>query len=196
MSTPSLPGVVLLQAGAALGSLLVVGFAPPHAPHAEGPPLGHTGGFGEPTCHACHDELELDADGSGQLELSGLPERYESGETYLLTVVLASDGMERAGFEAAVRFTGSPPPGLQAGTLAAVDERTQVSYLGLTPVYYVRQTEAGSQGGAVVSWTFTWTAPLSGGPVTVHLAANSANGDNSPLGDFILTWSDTIESTR
>lgn len=195
MSSLNLPGATL-EAGLLLGSFLVAAFAPSRVPHAEGPPLGHTGGFGEPTCHACHNELELDAEGSGQLELDGLPERYEPGETYLLTVVLASEGMEGAGFEAAFRFAGSPPPGAQAGTLAAVDDRAQVSYLGLTPVYYVRQTEAGSQGGAVVSWSFTWTAPHSGDAVAVHLAANSANGDNSPLGDFVLTWSDTITSGR
>jgi hypothetical protein len=195
LSLPNLPGAAL-QAGAVLGSLLVAAFAPSRAPHAEGPPLGHTGGFGEPTCHACHNELELDAEGSGRLELDGLPERYEPGETYLLTIVLASEGMERAGFEAAFRFAGSPPPGAQAGTLAAGDDLAQVSYLGLTPVYYVRQTEAGSQGAAVVSWTFTWTAPDSSQPVTVHLAANSANGDNSPLGDFVLTWSRTVESAH
>ena len=178
--------------GAVVAALLLASAAAP-VPHAEGPPLAHTGGFGEPTCHTCHNELELNGEGSGRLELDGLPERYAPGQPYLLTVVLASEGMERVGFEASFRFADSPPPGLQAGSLAAVDERAQVSYLGLTPVYYVRQTEAGSDGGTVVSWSFTWTAPASGGPVAIHVVANSANGDNSPLGDFVLTWSDTLE---
>lgn len=180
--------------GAALASSLLIAAAAP-VPHAEGPPLAHTGGFGEPTCHTCHNELELNGEGSGRLGLEGLPERYEPGKPYLLTVILASEGMERAGFEASFRFADSPPPGLQAGSLAAVDERADVSHLGLTPVYYVRQTQAGSDGGAVVSWSFTWTAPASGDPVAIHVAANSANGDNSPLGDFVLTWSGTLEST-
>ena len=41
--------------------------APPRQPvYAEHPPLGHTGGFGEPTCHACHFGGEVNG-GDGTL---------------------------------------------------------------------------------------------------------------------------------
>jgi hypothetical protein len=36
-------------------------------------------------------------------------------------------------------------------------------------------------------WTFRWTAPADapGRAVVFHVAANAANDDDSPLGDFI-----------
>ncbi len=159
--------------------------------HAGGPPLGMTGGFGEATCHGCHNELPLNGD--GELRIEGLPEQYVPGETYLITLIVTGEGMLKAGFEAAFRFESTPPPGRQAGSLTALDERTKVAWLGLTPVYYVYQTTAGSPvTGDLASWTFEWTAPESGGAVSVHVAANSANGDDSPLGDFILTTQETV----
>jgi len=50
---------------------------------AEGPPPGHTGGLGEPTCRACHfdapEELEV-----GELVLKGLRAAYAPGTEYPL----------------------------------------------------------------------------------------------------------------
>jgi len=209
MSLRALPRAVLLV-GAALGPSLLLGDSaaprgegpPPvgvHAagrPYADGPPLAVTGGFGEATCHSCHNELELNQDGSGTLSVEGLPDQYEPGSTYVVTVVVNSEGMVRAGFEAAFRFVGSPPPGRQAGSMSAVDERVAVGHLGLTPVFYAYHTRAGSVPPAtdLATWTFEWVAPTSSDPVALHLVANSANGDNSPLGDFILTRSDTLRA--
>jgi hypothetical protein len=37
-------------------------------------------------------------------------------------------------------------------------------------------------------WTFEWTAPDDGAAI-FHLTGNAANGDDSPLGDFIYAAS-------
>ncbi len=53
---------------------------------------------------------------------------------------------------------------------------------------YAEHTRAGSQrrttGG--LAWAVEWLAPAAAtGPVVFHVAANAANGDESPLGDFV-----------
>ena len=84
-------------------------------PNIASPPLGQTGGFGETTCHSCHNELELDSPDAGRVTLDGLPEQYRPGESYLINVILDSSEMMAAGFEMSFRFAGSSPPGEQAG---------------------------------------------------------------------------------
>lgn len=154
--------------------------------HAEAPPAGVTGGFGEATCATCHIGSDLNAYG-GRVRLEGLPDTYEPGREYVLTVDLAAEETTVAGFELAARFAEGSRRGENAGELQPVDGRTAASdSLG---VRYLHQTPEGSQtrdsGGS--SWSVAWSAPASGGPVALHLAANSGNGDNSPLGDLVYT---------
>ena len=54
---------------------------------------------------------------------------------------------------------------------------------------YVQHTREGSavDAGNVTVWQVHWTAPAASDPVIFHVAANNANGDDSPLGDFIYT---------
>jgi hypothetical protein len=160
--------------------------------YAEGPPAGHTGGFGEPTCQACHTEYALNLQG-GSLNLEGWPEPFEPGRAYTLTVVLDAEGMALAGFQLAVR----DPDGRQAGRLRPVDNRVAVVDSG--GVSYAQQTEAGSRAGhaRTVRWQLEWTAPEVGPSVEVHVAANSANGDDSPFGDLVYAdrWSAARGST-
>jgi len=70
-------------------ALLAVGatVAAARAANYDGPPVAHTGGFGEPTCQACHQGEPLNAPG-GSLRIEGLPQRYEPGRAYTLTMVL------------------------------------------------------------------------------------------------------------
>ena len=65
-----------------------------------GPPPGVTGGFGEPTCHACHFDHPINAPG-GSLRLGGLPESYTAGVRYSIRVGLTRRGTQRAGFQIA-----------------------------------------------------------------------------------------------
>lgn len=153
----------------------------PAAVHASGPPAGHTGGFGEPTCQQCHTEFDLNALG-GRLELEGLPEAYEPGRSYAVLLTLHSDQMQSAGFQLSARFDDGAP----AGKLAPVDAR--VAVVDSTGVPYAQHTAGGTvpETPELARWTLEWVAP-SGGRVVFHAAANSANGDSSPFGDLIYT---------
>ena len=156
--------------------------------NTKGPPVGHTGGFGEPTCLACHSEFDLNPPG-GVLGVDGLPDTYEPRGRYRITIVFASDGMTRAGFQAAFRFADGQTQGKQAGRVEPVDTRVTVSVSDTSAVEYVHHTESGTELAEpeLASWSFVWTAPDAGDPVMIHVAANSANGDDSPLGDFVYT---------
>ncbi|HSJ15599.1 MAG TPA: hypothetical protein VK939_14345, partial [Longimicrobiales bacterium] len=68
-----------------------------------GPEPGHTGGFGEPTCRACHfDGPENPVDAA--VTLSGLPGSWLPGRSYPITVVLGGAELRRGGFQLAARF--------------------------------------------------------------------------------------------
>jgi hypothetical protein len=183
-------GVALLAGGAPAPAVPAPapGFVEASArAHAQGPPPGHTGGFDEPTCHACHADFALDV--GGTLTLEGLPGSYRAGHTYVVTVVLRSTEMERAGFQAAVRYAGGEHRGAQAGRVRPVDGRTAVVSSGGHPeLLYVQHVAAGTEVGdpELATWSFEWTAPTDRpDPVVFHAAGNSANGDDSPLGDLI-----------
>lgn len=156
-----------------------------HAPHAEHPPLAHTGGFGEPTCHECHFGGELNG-GDGTLSVEGLPTSVHPGRSYRVSVRLSAE-MRRAGFMLSVRGTD----GRQVGSLASVDTvRTAVHTIDSTGVQYVHHTLRGTnlstRGRA--EWRLRWTAPpTAGDSVVVHVAANAANDDASEFGDDIYT---------
>ena len=152
--------------------------------HVDGPPLAHTGGFGEKTCQDCHMDLELNSP-HGQLGVEGFPERFEVGRAYVLTVLLRGEGMGRGGFQGAFRYRDGEDAGSQAGSPTPLDERTIVRREG--GVAYVHHTAEGSllDGDEAATWTFEWVAPEVPTAVAFHLTANSANGDNSPFGDLI-----------
>lgn len=149
------------------------------------PPLGHTGGFGEPTCHACHFGAGVNA-GGGHVVLTGLPDSVEPGRVYRLTVAL-TDTMERAGFMMSARHAD----GRQAGRLTPSDSsRVTVRSAGDQSVQYAHHTVAGTDlvGPNQGTWTVRWTAPSSpSDSVLVHVAANAANDDASAFGDDIYT---------
>jgi hypothetical protein len=167
----------------ALALLLVTAFK-------EGPLPGHTGGFGEPTCHACHFDHDLDASG-GVVQISGLPESYTAGAQYAMRVVLARPGTRRAGFQVAVRFVDGPRAGQDAGRLEALDDRVQIVPSPDGRVHYAQHTQAGGRATTAgrAEWSVRWTAPSADarGPVVAHVAANAADGDDSPLGDWVYT---------
>ncbi len=177
-----------MSAGLWLGALAVLGASVAAVPrYKDGPPPGHTGGFGEPTCRTCHSDAGLNEPG-GELSIRGAPATYEPGRTYDLEVVLRRAGMLRAGFQLAARYqgVGMVPGGARAGVLAPSDDRTAVVRDSATDVMYIEHTLPGTAvSGGAASWRFHWTAPAVSGGVVLHVAANAANDDDSPLGDFI-----------
>ena len=181
----------LLFAGAGAAAVLALVAVPPRRARAsfpDTPPLAHTGGFGEPTCRACHFDGDLNAEGGG-ITLAGIPAAYRPGERYRITITLRRGEMKRGGFQLAARFAEGRMAGRQAGSLRATDERAKVT---ATPsgVQYASQTRPGiqvSEGGRI-EWAVEWTAPTDAtAPVVFHAAANAANGDESQFGDFIYT---------
>lgn len=169
--------------------------ATPSPPHAEAPPAGFTGGFGEGTCAFCHIGNDVNAY-DGYVRLEGLPEAYEPGREYVLTVELSAAETTVAGFQLSARVSEGPGRGDDAGALTPVDGRTMVSdSLGVS---YLHQSEAGSvthdPDGAL--WSFAWSAPTTARPVAIHVAANSGNGDESPLGDLVYTTRVVVDADR
>lgn len=154
--------------------------------HKDGPPPAHTGGFGEPTCRACHFDGELNEPG-GDLAVAGVPSRYQAGRTYELVVSLRRAGMRRAGFQLAARFAEGAAAGAQAGALEPTDQRARVVRNSANGILYAQHTAAGvSVSGETGRWTLRWTAPAQvRGAIVFHVAANAANDDDSPLGDSI-----------
>lgn len=157
----------------------------------DGAPPGHTGGFGEPDCTACHSDNERN-DAEGILSVTGLPERYAPGESYRLSIVLEHPELEAGGFQLAVRTSD----GSAAGRLEPVDARTRALADGGRE--YLQHTPEGRRDtdGGRISWQLAWQAPGAAVPVVLNLAANAANDDLSELGDFIYTLELTLEPAR
>lgn len=181
--------------GATVVAVLATAAALPGRFMAEAPPPGFTGGFGEATCVACHIGNDVNAFG-GAVRLEGAPVAYEPGVEYVLTVVLTADETDVAGFQLAARFADGPARGRDAGRIHPVDGRTArtdsagVSYLHQSPAGVATRDRTGS------SWSIAWTAPESADPVAIHVAANSGNGDQSPLSDLVYTSERIIPAAR
>lgn len=151
---------------------------------------------GETSCQAskCHAQNPLNS-GGGLLTLSGVPDSIVPGQKYPLTISLEQQGQKRWGFQ----ITALNDSNLAAGSFSLADEdRTQLRD-GILPDgshrQYVEHTLAGSYMGSKngpVSWVVNWeaTGELSG-PVYFYLAANAANFNKKPWGDYIYTLSDT-----
>ena len=174
--------IVVLAAAAVIGVPLAA------SAFKEGPYPNVTGGFGEPSCRACHLDNPLNAPG-GALALSGVPPRYAPGATYSITVTLTRAGMRRGGFEISARFASGTQKGRQAGVWRPVDARVQLIPSQVdAALVFVQHNLAGSiaPDRGANSWTIEWTAPSrASGPVQFNVAGNASNNDDSPLGDFI-----------
>lgn len=146
---------------------------------------GHlTGGFGEDTCHSCHFDYPLNYE-EGKLRINGFPELYKPGQSYSIQIIVERSDLKKAGFQVSSRFAD----GSQAGSFNLRSDRTQFTAADSASVQYVQHSSKGSEktdtGQAV--WTVEWTAPEKSQQISIHLAANAANGDASEFGDYILT---------
>jgi hypothetical protein len=150
---------------------------------SHGPLPGHTGGFGEPTCRACHFDYDLN-EGAVMLRLDSLPGAYAPEQSYRLHLVVRHPELERGGFQIAARF--------EDGAAAGQFEIPDTAFLrvqSLKGIDYLSHTGAGAdlvKGDSAV-WTFSWKAPASDRPVVFHVATNVSNRDASEFGDRIFT---------
>ncbi|CAN5517194.1 hypothetical protein BH23BAC4_BH23BAC4_16330 [soil metagenome] len=147
----------------------------------EDPAPGHTGGFGEPTCTACHFDAPVN-DPAGSLDILDLPKRIGPNEPVEFFVTLRHPQLVMAGFQLTIR----DGEGRQAGTIEPVDERAARTE-GAGGVEYLHHSAQGntpdSNEGA--RWRVRWT-PDRAGHVVAHVAAIAANGDASEFGDFVF----------
>lgn len=154
--------------------------------YADGPPAGHTGGFGEPTCIQCHAD-QLSDDSRLVIAIAGLPDGHIEGQEYELTMIVAHPEMKAGGFQASVRYHSGERTGRQAGRIASPHNkdqfrpvRTVADSTGVTYVSHVFPVEGDS-----VVWSVLWTAPKTLDPVIFHIAANASNRDDSEFGDRV-----------
>jgi hypothetical protein len=176
------------RTGAACAFLIALsGLALTAGAFVEGPFPAMTGGFGEPSCHFCHFDNPID-DPAGRLVVSGPPASYVPGERYAIKITLKRPGMSRGGFQMAARFADGEEAGRQAGQLGPADEGVQIVHEDDKPIEYAQHTAPSTLARAEgeLEWVVRWRAPANPlGPVVFHIAANAANNDASPLGDFI-----------
>jgi len=167
------------------GTVLLLGGAWLPARYPDGAPPAHTGGFGEPTCQACHFGGALNEPG-GSLVIEGVPKVYRAGQRYELTVQLTRSAMASGGLQQAARLAD----GSQAGTLDPMDGRVDVIQDDSSAIQYAQHADGGTTLSMpdTVRWMFTWTpAQEETGTVVFHATANAANDDASAFGDFIYT---------
>jgi len=107
-------------------------------------------------------------------------------------------GMLRGGFQLAARFADGAVAGSQAGVLAPGDARSRVIWDTVSHVSYIEHNLSGTGlVGEAGRWKVRWTAPTkTGGVVIFNTAANAANDDDSPLGDFIYSNAFRVASTN
>jgi hypothetical protein len=169
-------------------ALILIGWPLVASAFKEGPYPNVTGGFGEQSCHLCHLDNPINAPG-GSVALDGVPQKYEPGHTYPITVTIHRDGLRRGGFEIAARFGSGKQKGKQAGVWKPRDARVQLIPGAVDKVLtFVQHNLAGSRVPATGSntWSIDWTAPETPlAPVQFNVAANASNNDDSPLGDYI-----------
>jgi hypothetical protein len=149
------------------------------------PPTRHTGGFGEPSCQACHFEQAVNT-GTGSVRLEGLPERFTPGRTYALNVIVTQPKLGAAGFQLTARYEN----GAQAGVLrVGAQESKRADVTTDSTIAYIHHLYDGTVPVVpdTARWQIVWQAPTRPGAVFFHVAANAANDDSSPLGDAIYT---------
>lgn len=185
MRSGLLAGAATLLASAAL-VVSAVCAAPRAAAYADAAPPGFSGGFGEPSCHACHFHAELNS-GPGRVTIAGVPDRFTPGRRYPLTITLSRPDMQLGGFQLTARFKDG---GAQAGSVAPdAGERDRVRIDVQRGVQYANQRRTGTALSSTnaAAWTLIWTAPPAGGPVVFHVAANAADGDETAESDYVHT---------
>jgi hypothetical protein len=148
-----------------------------------GPLPAHTGGFGEPTCHACHFDYALNETDLA-VTLDSLPAVYEPQRTYRLQLRVQHPELKRGGFQISARFEDGTP----AGSFV-IPDTSLLRVQRAKSVDYVSHTMKGTDQvvGDTAVWDFEWVAPATQRRVVFNLALNVSDQDASQFGDRIFT---------
>lgn len=130
-------------------------------------------------CHVGADKNPAD------FVVEGLPEKYEPGKTYKITVKITkgpdcSGGVACGGFAVAV----------SAGELKVVDSKN--TFISPLPTGEKILTHT-KEGSKLREWTFEWVAPSKPEPVTFTISVLAANGDGSFNGDAYASKTFTVQ---
>ena len=179
---------------AALVLWAAVGLARPGGSPASRTGAAAIGGLGaESSCTSCHADFAVNSGGS--VSLLGVPGFFHGGQTYRLTVHLASTQTSGSssrlwGFQMTAVDTAT---GLGAGTFGVVNS-TETGIVNGSSSFstrrYVNQLSGGTKGGSAspVEWQVDWTAPASGATrVRFFVAGLAGDGDGSEAGDWVYT---------
>lgn len=134
-------------------------------------------------CVQCHVGADKNP---AEMVVEGLPEKYEPGKTYKITVKITkgpdcSGGVACGGFAVQV----------SAGELIVVDKKN--TFISTTPTGEKLLTHT-KDGSLQREWTFEWKAPDKPEPVTFKISVIAANGDGSFNGDAYAYKEITIEA--
>lgn len=152
--------------------------------HQTGPQPAHTGGFGEPTCHACHFDYPLNEEPRAVIRLDSIPAQFRGGHTYRLQLSVQHRELKRGGFQLSARFED----GGAAGEFVTPDTN-HVRVQQAKGIDYLSHTFTSSDRVAqdMIVWTIYWTAPSLLRRVVFNVAANVSNSDASEFGDRIFS---------
>lgn len=155
-TVPTLALILLLVAAMALPGLSAM----PPQPGASGLTEG---------CRHCHVNATSSGEAGSSITIVGVPERYEPGREYLLTIELERGAGPRPSYAILHAFQ----LGVTGGTL-------EVSGVDMVTI---DDREVGSRGASnATSWTATWTAPEEG-DVHLYAAGVIGDGDGTEEGD-------------
>jgi hypothetical protein len=151
-----------------------------------GPDFGYTGAPGDNgNCTACHTGTPNS--GGGSVNVTGIPNAYQPGQQYNVTVTVQQTARTRFGFQ----LTAIDSNGNRAGTLESLGGDTSLNPVsGQGGRQYIQHTQQGTSQNVNNgrSWQVRWTAPATGiGQVRFFVAGNAANNNGNETGDSIYT---------
>ncbi len=146
------------------------------------PPVGHTGAFalGELTCakSGCHAGNGPQNSGPGNLVINFPGGEYTPGMSYDMSVTINDPGFMQYGFQ----LIAVADDGLSEGEFISTTSLTTIS--SDSGRDYISHFNIPDAVGS--TFEFTWVAPASNvGTVTFYGVGVSADGSNSPVGDFV-----------
>ncbi len=155
------------------------------------PPQGRTGGPGERTCASAGCHVSQNASIQGRLELRGLPQTFERGVDYNLSLdmIVVRGTPERAGLQM-IALTSSEVNAdafSNPGVSSTVSMTAGRSYFEHDPAKRFDESDTVTYD---VTWNYTGD---SDDDIIFYAAANFANGNGANSGDRIVLLTDTFQ---
>ncbi len=167
---------------AAIFLIIINGIYTPAHSNLSGAPAGETGSPGDGgACNGCHS-------GGTHQGLASITTNipaggYTAGQVYIITASIIRIGHTRFGFEVSCEDTTGAHT-LQ-GTFTVTDGTN--TKLASNNTHYITHTSTGAAGTGSRSWSFNWTAPVTGkGPVVFYGAFLATNKNSSSGGDSLF----------